>query len=96
MKKVIVTLMVAAFAVVSYAGGKACADKANAACAGKDQAACAAKAQAACAGKDQTACAGKSQTACGDKAKAGCCAQMAKKEAARKMMSPKASGEVGR
>src|SRR6266540_251902 len=44
MKKYIAVLAVVAFAVTSYAGGKACSDKDKAACAGKDQAAC-------CAGK---------------------------------------------
>ena len=44
MKKYIAMLTIAAFAVTSYAGDKACSDKAKAACAGKDQAAC-------CAGK---------------------------------------------
>ena len=45
MKKYIAMLTVAAFAVTSYAGDKACSDKAKAACASKDQAAC-------CATKD--------------------------------------------
>lgn len=62
MKKYIVMLTIAAFAVAAQAGDKACA--------GKDKAACAGKAKAACSEKANSACA--------DQAKAGgCCAKAA-------------------
>jgi hypothetical protein len=78
MKKYIALLMVAAFAVSSYAGEKACAGKDAAACAGKDKSACAGKEQAAC-------CAGK-----GAVAKGSSCSKavIAKKG----LQSPKAAG----
>lgn len=78
MKKYIAMLAVAAFAVTSYAGDKACSGKEKAACAAKGQTACSAKAQTACASKASTVAKGSS-----------CC----KGEVAKKVLqSPKAAG----
>jgi len=85
MKKIILALTIAAFAV-SVQAGEGCS---------KDKAACGAKNQAACAGKDQAACSSKQASACcaksGDVAKSKCPKAQAAK---RWLMSPKAAGEL--
>ena len=83
MKKYIAMLTVAAFAVVGYAGDKACADKDK----------------AACAAKDKTACAEKGKSACSASAEASACCpngKLAKKDGSKKIVqSPKAAGQAG-
>lgn len=87
MKRIILALTIAAFAVAAQAG-EGCS---------KDKAACGAKSQAtACsAKKDQAACATKQASGCcpksGDLAKSNCPKAQAAK---RWLMSPKASGEL--
>jgi hypothetical protein len=79
MKRIILTLTVAALAVAVQAGeGKTCS-QAKAACAGKDKAACAAKMESGC-------CAKTSATA-----NTTCPKKLAHK---RWLMSPKAAGEL--